>query len=139
MTKYIETNLVTNYIETKLITNFIETNLVTKIYRNSFSDQIYKYQKISVYWSLNKLKINFMELYILWRKLKKWDLLMSNLNVILPWFVPRLLLGLMFRRCFVIDRILVLIFVGQSGLGLLIFFVKGMRVLISWLIYDLFI
>jgi len=50
------------------------------------------------------------------------------------WFVLRLLLGLMFCGCFVIDGILVLITVGKSGLGLLIFFVKGMRVLISWLI-----
>jgi len=68
---------------------------------------------------------------MLWRKFKKWNLLMYGLNVILPWFVLRLLLGLMFRGCFGIDGILVLIFVGQSGLGLLIFFVKGMRVLIS--------
>jgi len=45
----------------------------------------------------------------------------------------------MFRGCFGIDKILVLIFVGQLGLWLLIFVVKGMRVLISWLIYDLFI
>jgi len=65
---------------------------------------------------------------------QKWGLLVSGLNVILPWFVMRLLLGLMFCGCFVIDEILVLISVGQSGLGLLIFFVKGMRVLISWLI-----
>jgi len=78
--------------------------------------------------------LSFMELYMLWRKLKKWDLLMSGLNVILPWFVLRLLLGLMFCGCFEIDGILALIFVGQSGLGLLIFFVKGMRVQISWLI-----
>jgi len=62
---------------------------------------------------------------------------MYGLNVILPWFVMHLLLGLMFRGCFVIDRILVLITVRKSGSGLLIFFVKGMRgmcVLISWLI-----
>jgi len=45
-----------------------------------------------------------------------------------------LLLGLMFCGCFVIDEILVLISVGQSGLGLLIFFVRKMHVLISWLI-----
>jgi len=43
-----------------------------------------------------------------------------------------------FLRCFVIDGILVSITVGKSGLGLLIFFVEGMRVLISWLIYDIF-
>jgi len=64
---------------------------------------------------------------------------MYGLNVILPWFVLRLLLGLMFRRCFVIDEIFDLITVGKSSLWLLILFVKGMRVLISWLIYDLFI
>ena len=28
---------------------------------------------------------------------KKWDLLMSGLNVIMSWFVLRLLLGLMFH------------------------------------------
>ena len=78
--------------------------------------------------------LSFMELYMLWRKLKRWELLMSDLNVILPWFVLRLLLEVMFRRCFVIDEIPVLITVGKSGLGLLIFFVKRMFVLISWLI-----
>ena len=78
--------------------------------------------------------LSFMELYILWRKLKRWGLLMSNLNVIMPWFLLRLLLGLMFRGCFVIDEILVLITVGKTGLRLLIFFVKGMHVLINWLI-----
>ena len=55
-------------------------------------------------------------------------------NVILPWFVLRLLLGLMFCGCFVIGRILVLITVGKSGLGLLIFFVKEIHMQISWLI-----
>jgi len=59
-------------------------------------------------------------------ELKRWSLLMSGLNVILPWFLLRLLLGLMFRGCFVIDGILVLITVEKSGLRLLIFFVKGM-------------
>jgi len=59
---------------------------------------------------------------------------MYGLNVILLWFVMRLLLGLMFRGGFVIDGILVLINVEKSGLGLLIFFVKGMHVLVSWLI-----
>jgi len=59
---------------------------------------------------------------------------MSGWNVTLPWFVLRLLLGQMFLVCFVIDEILVLITVKKSGLGLLIFFVKGMRTLISWLI-----
>jgi len=56
---------------------------------------------------------------------------MSGLNVIQPWFVLRLLLGLMFRECFVIDGILVLITVEKSDLELLIFFVKEMHVLIS--------
>ena len=71
-----------------------------------------RFLKFKLLWLLS-----FMELYMLWRKLKKWDLLMSGLNVILPWFVLRLLLRLMFRGCFRIDGILVLIFVGQSGLG----------------------
>jgi len=83
--------------------------------------------------------LNFMELYMLWRKLKSWVLLMPSWNVNLSWFVLCLLLGQMFLGCFVIDGILVLITVEKSGLGLLIFFVKVMRVLISWLIYDLFI
>ena len=78
--------------------------------------------------------LSFVELYMLWRKLKRWGLLMYGLNVVLPWFVLHLFLGLMFCGCFVIDGILVLIIMGKSGLGLLIFFVKGMRVLISWLI-----
>jgi len=34
---------------------------------------------------------------------------MSDLKVILSWFVLTLLLELMFRGCFVIDKILVLI------------------------------
>ena len=38
---------------------------------------------------------------------------MSSLNVILPCFVLNLLLGLMFRRYFVINRILVLIIVKK--------------------------
>ena len=65
--------------------------------------------------------LSFMELYMLWRKFKRWDLLMYALNVILPCFVLRLLLGLLFRGCFVIDGILVLIVVEKSSLGLLIF------------------
>ena len=44
------------------------------------------------------------------------------------------MLELMLLECFVIDGILVLINVGKLGLGLLIFFVKEMRVVISWLI-----
>ena len=59
---------------------------------------------------------------------------MFSWNVILLWFLLRLLLGQMFLGCFVIDGMLVLITVGKLGLGLLIFFVKGMCVLISWLI-----
>jgi len=53
---------------------------------------------------------------------------MFSWNVILLWFVLRLLLGPMFFGCFVM---LVLIIVGKSDLGLLIFFVKEMHVLIS--------
>ena len=41
---------------------------------------------------------------MLWRKLKICGLLMYDLNVILSWFVLRLLLGLMFRECFVVDE-----------------------------------
>ena len=70
---------------------------------------------------------------MLWRKLKSWILLISSWNVTLSWFVLRLLLGQMFLGCFVIDGILILITVKKSGLGLLIFFVKKMRMLISWL------
>ena len=40
--------------------------------------------------------LNFMELYMLWRKLKSWVLLMFDWNVTLPWFVLHLLLGKMF-------------------------------------------
>ena len=57
--------------------------------------------------------------------------IMSDLNVILLSFVLNLLLQLMLCGCFVIDEIFVLIFVGQSGLWLLVFFVNGIRVLIS--------
>jgi len=85
--------------------------------------------KFSLLWLLS-----FMGLYMLWRKLKRWGLLMSGWNVILLWFVLCLLLGLMFPGCFVIDEILVLITVEKSGLGLLIFLGKEMHVLISWLI-----
>ena len=76
--------------------------------------------------------LSFIGLYMLWRKLKRWCLLMSGLNVILLWFVLHFLLGQMFLGCF--DGILVLITVEKLGLGLLIFFVKGMCLLISWLI-----
>ena len=78
--------------------------------------------------------LSFMGLYMLWRKLKRWGLLMSGWNVILLWFALRLLLGQMFLGCFVIDGMFVLITVGKLGLRLLILFVKEMRVLISWLI-----
>ena len=71
---------------------------------------------------------------MLWRKLKRWGLLMHGLNMILPSFVLHLLLGLMFRGCFAIHRIFVLIIVGKSGLRILICTVKGMCVWISWLI-----
>ena len=78
--------------------------------------------------------LSFMGLYMLWRKLKRWGLLMSGWNVILLWFVLCLLLGQMFLGCFVIDGMLVLITVRKLGLRLLIFFMKEMRMLISWLI-----
>ena len=78
--------------------------------------------------------LSFMKLYMLCRKLKRWSLLMSGLNVILHWFVLRLRLGLIFRRWFIIDEILVLITIGKLGLGLFIFFMKKMHVLINWLI-----
>ena len=54
--------------------------------------------KFSLLWLLS-----FMGLYMLWRKLKRWSLLMSGWNVILLWFVLRLLLGPMFLGCFIID------------------------------------
>ena len=60
------------------------------------------------------LWLSFMELYMLWRKLKRWGLLMYGWNVILPWFVLHLLLGLMFRECFIIDGIFVLITVWEN-------------------------
>ena len=60
--------------------------------------------------------LNFMELYMLWKKLKSWVLLMSGWNVTLPWFVLRLLLGQMFLGCVITDGILVLITVEKSGL-----------------------
>ena len=65
--------------------------------------------------------LSFMELYMLWRKLKRWDLLIFGLNVILHWFVLYLLLELMFHGYFIIAGILILITLGKLGLGLLIF------------------
>jgi len=59
---------------------------------------------------------------------------MSDLNVILYWFVLCLLLRLIFCGCFVIDGILVLITVGKSDLGLLIFFVKEMHACVDKLV-----
>jgi len=56
---------------------------------------------------------------------------MYGLNVIMSWFVLHLLLGLLFRGCFVINEIFVLIIMEKSGLWLLIFFVKRMCALIS--------
>ena len=70
---------------------------------------------------------------MLLKKLKRWILLIYDLNVILPWFVLHLVLGLMFLGCFVIGETLVLITVGKSDLGFLTFFVKGIHVLISLL------
>ena len=67
--------------------------------------------------------LNFMELYMLWRKLKMGlTKVWLDYDFVLPWFVLHLLLGL----------ILVLIIVGKSCLRLLIFFMKEMRVLVSW-------
>jgi len=92
---------------------------------------------VGVYWGpvfldvQTDLVARFMKLYMLWKKFNIWDLLMYDLNVILSWFVLCLLLELLFRGCFIIDGILVLIIVRESCLGLLIFFVKGMHVLIS--------
>ena len=112
-----------------------QQNCLEELYKKDYRQRknllvfFQRFFKFRLFWLLS-----FMKLYMLWRKLKKWDLLMSGLNMILIWFVLRLLLGLMFRVCFVIDEILVLISVGQLGLGLLIFFVKRMCVLISWLI-----
>jgi len=72
-----------------------------------------------------------MELYMPLKKLKRWVLLVYGLNVILPWFVLHLLIGLMFLEFFVIGGTLALIIVGKSGLGFLTFFVKGVHVLTS--------
>jgi len=77
--------------------------------------------------------LSFMELYMLLNKLKRWVLLVYGLNVILPWFVLHVLLGLMFLRCFVIGVTLVLTTLGKSGLEFLTFFVKGMHALICLL------
>ena len=77
--------------------------------------------------------LSFMELYIPSKKLKRWVLLVYDLNVILPRFVVHLLLRLMFLGFFVIGGILVLITLRKSGFGFLTFFVKGMHVLISLL------
>ena len=69
--------------------------------------------------------LSFMKLYMLWRKLKRWSLLMFGLNMILPWFVLRLLVWLMFRECFIIDGILVFITVGKSSLWVTHIFCEG--------------
>jgi len=68
---------------------------------------------------------------MLWRKFKRWGLLANiwlecDSNLVCVTFIA--------RTNSVIDGILVLITIGKSGLGLLIFFVKEMCVLISWLI-----
>ena len=70
---------------------------------------------------------------MLLNKFKRWVLLVYGLNVILHWFVLHLLLRLLFLVCFVIGETLVLTTAGKLGLGFLIFFVKGMYVLISLL------
>jgi len=48
--------------------------------------------KFRLHWLLS-----FMGLYMLWRKLKRWDLLMFDWNVILFWFLLCLLLWQMFK------------------------------------------
>jgi len=58
---------------------------------------------------------SFMELYMPLKKLKLWVLLVYGLNVILPWFVLHLLLGLMFLGFFVIGGTIVLITVRKPG------------------------
>ena len=73
------------------------------------------------------------------KELKRWVLVVYDLNMILPWFVLHLLLGLTFLEFFVIGEILGLISVGKSSLLFLTYFMKGMHVLISLLTYDLFI
>ena len=67
------------------------------------------------------------------KKLKRWVLLFCGLNVILPWFMLHLLLGLKFIGFFVIGGTLPLITVEKSGLGFLTFFMKAMHVLTSLL------
>jgi len=79
------------------------------------------------------LLADFMELYMLLNKLKRWVLLVYGLNAILPWFVLHLLLGLMFLGCFVIGGTHVLIIARKLGLGFLTIFVKEILVLISLL------
>ena len=68
--------------------------------------------------------LRFMEICMPLKKLKRWVLLVYGLNVILPWFVLHLLLGLMFLGFFVIGGTLALITMGKSSLGFLIFFMK---------------
>ena len=94
-----------------------------------------------VYWEFLciSLCLGYFGCWVLWsyiwfEEIKIWDLLMYGLNVIMSWFVLHLLLGLLFRGCFVINEIFVLIIMEKSGLWLLIFFVKRMCALISWLI-----
>ena len=65
------------------------------IFRGSMGEFIgffLRFLKFRLLWLLS-----FMELFMLWMKLKRWSLLMYNLNVMLPWFVLHLLLGLIFR------------------------------------------
>jgi len=78
--------------------------------------------------------LNFMELYMSLKKLKRWVLLVYDLNVILPWFVLHLLLGLTFLGFFVIGGTLALITVEKLGLRFLTYFMKVMHVLTNLLI-----
>ena len=102
---------------------------MTKLYTNLETKKLLVSKLVSI-----TLVAEFYRVIYALEKAQKLVLLMSDWNVTLPWFVLRLLLGQMFLGCFVIDEILVLITVKKEGLRLLIFFVKEMRVLISWLI-----
>ena len=67
------------------------------------------------------------------KKLKRWLFLIYGLNVILPWFVILLLLGLLFLRFFIIGGKNVLIIMGKSNLRFLTFCVKAMLLLTNLL------
>ena len=66
--------------------------------------------------------LSFRELYRPFMKLKRWVLLVYDLNVILPWFVLHLLLWLRFLGFFIIGGTLAFISMGKSDVGFLTFF-----------------